>query len=86
MSKNKESERVQATLRGKAAWLYKNIDSGMKSKAIEIGLILLAKDKNWKKIFFEDLEMVDEKQIESVETESDTKPKELKNTEKLSFS
>ena len=56
--KNKDSIRIQVTITGKAAWLYKNISKGLRSKAIEIGLKLLATDSKLMSIFFDDVDMV----------------------------
>ena len=51
--------KVQATITGMAADIYKLLPSMSKSKAITQAIILLAKDKNLREIFFDDLEELD---------------------------
>ncbi|WP_187648676.1 hypothetical protein [Nitrosophilus labii] len=74
--------KVQATITGMAADIYKLLPSMSKSKAITQAIILLAKDKNLREIFFDDLEELDavlqgKKTIET--KKKDDKQKEDKN-------
>ncbi len=57
---NKETIKVQTVIRGIPAWLYKNLDRGMRRKAIEKGLILIAEKKELRDLYYEDIEMVEE--------------------------
>ncbi|HIP44353.1 MAG TPA: hypothetical protein EYG93_03335 [Sulfurospirillum arcachonense] len=51
--------RVQATINGKVAKIYKVLSSKSKSKAIEYALKLLAKDIDMRRFFFDDPDEVD---------------------------
>ncbi len=53
------SVKVQATVTGKAARLYKLIDGKSKSAAITAALLILARNKRLKEIFFTDTAAVD---------------------------
>ncbi len=51
--------KVQATVSGKAAELYKLVGKKSKSSAITAALLLLARNKRLREIFFSDIDAVD---------------------------
>ena len=55
----KNSVKVQATVTGKAAELYKLVGKKSKSAAITAALLILARNKRLKEIFFTDTAAVD---------------------------
>jgi hypothetical protein len=55
-----EEIKMQTKITGKAAWVYKNIPVGLRSRAVEIALLLLIEDKKLRDIFFVDPEAMEE--------------------------
>jgi len=55
----KNNVKVQASVTGKAAELYKLIGKKSKSPAITAAIFLLARNKRLKEIFFADIDAVD---------------------------
>ena len=51
--------KLQVTITGKFADIYKLLSPRLKSKAIEHALWLLARDENLREVFFEDIEKLD---------------------------
>ena len=58
-TKKTDAVKVQATVTGKAARLYEMVNSKSKSAAITAALLLLARNKRMREIFFPDAKAID---------------------------
>lgn len=56
---NQDAIKVQTIIEGIPAWLYKILKKGLRGRALEMAIILLAEDEQLRKIFFQDPQVVE---------------------------